>query len=129
MLCPEWMDIVDCNWSFYNLSHLFGWNFLNSFLSSIFFLNFFCNSVLYKCIKNCIFFCNFFLRNLLSLFTRIFVSYKDWNWHERAVFIKNFFSLIFVGKFIAVFIEVKSNLCTRSCFSSLIYIIFSSAIT
>ena len=129
MFCPEWVDIIDCNRTFNNLSHLFGWNFLNSFLSSIFFLNFFSYSILYKCVKNCIFFCNFFLRNLLSLFTGIFVSYKDRNRHERAVLIKNFFSFIFVGKFIAVLIEVKSNLSTRSCFGSLTYIIFSSSVT
>ena len=113
MFCPEWMDIVDCNWSFTILAIFLAGTFSTVSLVPSSFSTSSVTASFINVSRTVSFFCNFFLRNLLSLFTRIFVSYKDWNRHERAVLIKNFFSFIFVGKFIAVLIEVKSNLSTR----------------
>ena len=129
MFCKQWCGVVDGNRTFVDLylftcrfyfHHLFFTVFVFFLLHLCFLMDMFHH---YVVLEQLIF------HNGLVFLLCICLGKEDFYRHKGTVFFQYFAHTVFIGKFCAGFIEVKSDLCTNFCPVSILHLILCTAVT
>ena len=129
MLCPQWMDIIHQGRTLIDLVSFLTRRYNNGFFLAVLILLLFCLLIFDNCLSDHIVFAQLILLNcLVFLLTALFAE-VDLNRHERTILRDNFTGTIFIGEFIAVFIQIQCNLCTSCCSAALAHAVFAVTVT
>ena len=110
MLVPKRIDIAERHRAFQDLSLLHRLFLLTLF--AVFSLFYFFLRLLYDLFDHRVLFCHLFAGNRLILRLSICLGEENLHRHKGAVFLQNLPHTVFIGKLIAVLVEVKDDLCT-----------------